>query len=385
MTTIYHHEYSNKKMRKETEYSASFTHHFSDNLHCQCIEDGIIVPQWGDGIAYKGDSGGVRTKEGYQVLSSVFIGGEYKVRNLPETPIAERNEDVIYIGTFMAVYGHMITDGLKHLWFLHTDEGQKLIKSGIKLVYTTIFQVKLPQWALKILELAGVEINQIEQIEKTTQFSKVYVPDPSIIATQLNERFFNSSYISVINYIKRHIDTNNNYEKVYFSRTCLGKVGNKDAYGEKGIEKIFADNGYRIIYPEKLTIEEQISILKGCKVFAATEGSISHNAIFCEAGTKHIILRKTDFLNSYQMMINEAANLEVTYIDSNKSIMVPKDTPWAGPFYLYVSPNLRRFFNIHKISLPYYIKWSFMSYVLSNSYVTHKLSNIAKRIKSKLS
>ena len=61
-------------------------------------------------------------------------------------------------------------------------------------------------------------------------------------------------------------------------------------------------------------MEEQIAIIRNCKCFATTEGSISHNVIFCKPKTDVIIVRKVNRLNYHQLIINEVANVNITYI-----------------------------------------------------------------------
>ena len=61
-------------------------------------------------------------------------------------------------------------------------------------------------------------------------------------------------------------------------------------------------------------------------------------------------------------MINDLADLNVTYIDANKSIMVRPEARWYGPFYLCVTPELERFFNRHIPHLPLWLRISWLKY-----------------------
>jgi len=51
--------------------------------------------------------------------------------------IVESDCDAIFLGSMMSVYGHCITDNLKKLWFLRTDEADAILESGGKLVYVS--------------------------------------------------------------------------------------------------------------------------------------------------------------------------------------------------------------------------------------------------------
>ena len=73
-----------------------------------------------------------------------------------------------------------------------------------------------------------------------------------------------------------------------------------------------------------------------------------------------VIIRKADYLNGYQSALNEAANVNVIYIDSHKSIMAPKKSPWTGPFFLYISRQLSDFAGVRK---PLFPVFDFLIYI----------------------
>jgi len=123
-------------------------------------------------------------------------------------------------------------------------------------------------------------------------------------------------------------------------------------------------------------------MLMGCEKFASTEGSISHNAIFCNPDTTNIILKKTDFINPHQIMINEAANLNIIYIDVNKSVWVNKETPWLGPFYIYPTKQVYDYLNIREIHLPLYLRLSWWYYYISYSPITQRIISLTKKIRN---
>ena len=61
----------------------------------------------------------------------------------------------------------------------------------------------------------------------------------------------------------------------YFSRTQLRKYAGKLA-GELYIEKYLKTCGVKIVYPEQLSLHEQLKILKNAKLIIMTEGSAYH-------------------------------------------------------------------------------------------------------------
>lgn len=133
------------------------------------------------------------------------------------------------------------------------------------------------------------------------------------------------------------------YDKIYFTRTSLDS---SREYGENKIEQLFAKRGFKIISPEKLSIIEQLQILLNCKEFSTTEGSIAHNVLFLRPDTKVVILRKANYVNSYQLAVNQIAEVNVTYIDAHKSFFCNKKAPYLGPFYLCTTCHVAKYFAI---------------------------------------
>ena len=190
----------------------------------------------------------------------------------------------IFLGTIHPVYGHAITDALKRLWFLNTDLGKKLINdSSVDFVYITSCNVDMPQWHIKILELAGVDVSRIKQIHRTTKYNEIILPDNSLFKEN-GMLWHSNEYREIIEKIKDNVRSTTCYKStpaldLYFTRTAL-KDASKREIGEKSIEKLFKKRGFQVFSPEKLPLEEQISLLMKCKRFAATEGSCSHASVF---------------------------------------------------------------------------------------------------------
>ena len=133
---------------------------------------------------------------------------------------------------------------------------------------------------------------------------------------------------------------------MYFSRSAW-KKGNPD-FGEHLIEKAFYEKYHcEIIHPEQLSFVDMVKILQETRTLITTEGSVSHNSLFMQPGSELIIIRKAGFVSYYQLMINQIKDLRVTYIDAHQThYFYDKETPYYGPFFLYVNNSLAQFLKI---------------------------------------
>lgn len=336
-----------------TRKEAAVHRYIDKELSFQEFDNAYVLPSkdmWKDGKCL----GGVVTTDGQFVESSAWHEGQRCDKYSFDPTLATVDEHVaIYMGFFFSCWGHAITDNLKKLWFLNTDECKSLLSQGAKLIYITTDNKPQPSYVKRLFELAGTNLDSFELITDITRFRKIYVPDNSFIADN-GQRYYTKDYVNTIDCIKNRVSKilqqNEVFpRKIYFTRTHIKSMRD---WGELSIEKAFRKKGYIVIAPEECTVEKQIALLMHCSHFATTEGSISHNVVFCSSATDVAIVRKCNDVNKYQMAMNEVSGVDVTYIDAHNSIMVPEKSPWAGPFYLFINKQLSAYLGVHSSFWP---------------------------------
>jgi Capsular polysaccharide biosynthesis protein len=103
--------------------------------------------------------------------------------------------------------------------------------------------------------------------------------------------------------------------KLYFSRSKLG-MHQKKAFNEAEVEKIFQKFGFKIIFPEKLSLYQQVELLDNAKIIAGCNGSGLHMGIFLRPGSK-IIELTAGKINSNQILVSALNNIETHFICAN--------------------------------------------------------------------
>lgn len=265
--------------------------------------------------------------------------------------IVEDDSEVYYLGTFHICWGHEITDGMRLLWGIVPELGGIALNDKVKYAYTLCSNDHpLPQNFIMLLESFGVDKQRLVKIDAPTRFKKVYLADESYwydITTD-TKRTFGSTFRQLYEILCHKVVPvkKEPTRTVYLSRSGWHK-GNPD-FGEAMVERAFVENMNCEVYrPENLSFVEMVRLLQETKTLIATEGSISHNALFLQPGTKLIILRKAGFISYYQLMINQLKDLEVTYIDAHRTHHFTHPIyPYYGPFFLLVNKSLSDFLGI---------------------------------------
>lgn len=310
----------------------------------RCVENAWIVPF---GCGYDDYQGEILTDTG-DIVPDVCSGSIYNQKWTIDLPkeFEEKNE-VIYLGAVNPCWGHYITDGISKLWCVDSPEFLGLVERGVPVVFVSEWMCvdRMGGAWRHLVDLLGGASIDIVPLTAITKFKKIYIPTNSI-QHSANGRFYTESFTKLVCKLK---DAALNgavfskvYDKIYLSRTKLSNGGHTE-FGEKQLENAFKRVGYHVVYPEQLTFEEQVWLLHHAKSVVGTMGSISHNFMFCQPGTEVIILRKAWYTNDFQYVINQVANLNVTYIDCNLSVFIDENTN-GGPFFLYINENVQRFF-----------------------------------------
>lgn len=349
-------QHMDPRLQQETMASESVCHRVGRELGFKIYRGAVVYP----GVSRKG-YGGVADSTGKCIHNTSVFNGcrQYGVNT--ECPVVSSDESVVYLGMLYGCWGHCLTDCLQRFWVFGT-KGVHPAVHGKKFVYAiTDWRAGLPQSFYDLIAILGVSKEQLSPIEKPTRFNEVIIPDSCFYHNlETGHIEYTNEYVSLIDLLR--VSASGVSRKVYFSRKdWAGSL----SFGEERFESLFRARGYEIVYPEKLTFDEQRKLLAETKELVATEGSVAHNAIFMPKGSRVVILRKARYVNRYQSVVNEIAGLEPVYVDANMShLLFIRSRPFIGPFFLYVNSRLASFLGC-KPSFPVFTYLRYVAFYLS--------------------
>ena len=373
----YNFEYISPELRALIEPAGLASHHFQRDLSFKEYSDAFIAPfiGWSESVGCCLDGQGNAVDN---LLSDCWTDGTcYDI-----SKAGTEHKTVIFLGYLIGVFGHAFTDNLRTLWFLDTDVCKKLLQDGAELVYTTSENKSFSDTYVRIFEIAGFDIHKARLVDRLTKFDRIIVPDSSI-ATSESGRIYCDAYCSILDRVRAYVSAmpvNPEYDKSYFTRS---KFPLKKESGEEKIEDYFRRAGFKIISPEQHPLDIQLQMVRSCSCFATTEGSVAHISLLCQPGTKVIILNKGNYMNIHQVMINELADLDVTYIQAHHSSVHTYDCLWHGPFFLYPTQYLRRYFG-EKPGLPWWLSKDYWVYYFGNNPKTRTIKKIYRYLLKKV-
>ena len=245
-----------------------------------------------------------------------------------------KDEKVVYCGYLVNHWGHFLIEGVTRLWyFLENDP------TIDKYVY---FVDENEERQIKgnyrmFLELLKIW-DKLEIINKPTTYREVIVPELGIHMRTA----YTPKLLDVFNTVADNVVVDPAWEtpeKIYYSRSQFAK-GQPFEFGFASLDNFFEKNGYQVLYPEKVPLDQMIHYIRNSKVVASLSGSLPHNMLFANNGQKVEIVERLVISDDNQTDVNRMRELEVVYIDAN----IPVYTiDFVGPFIMGYTPEMQRF------------------------------------------
>lgn len=160
------------------------------------------------------------------------------------------DEEVVFLGFFRAHHGHFITEELGTLWWILQNGAKKH-----KFIYTRYNSPEFSPFESFILGLFNLQ-DKVCCITKASQFRKIIVIDNSF-----HHENGTLWHRKTIDFITSKIKPVQN-EALYLSRRNFSKAKALE-FGEEYFESQYVKKGYKIIYPEMLSPQEQLSLWGG--------------------------------------------------------------------------------------------------------------------------
>lgn len=305
--------------------------------------------------------GGVVDKDGQYVDLSALPMRVHS--GYPFEQPEHRDEKVVYCGYLMNHWGHFLVEAVARLWYF-LEQDPTIDKYVFFLNENEQREVR-GNYRM-FLELLGIW-DKLEFINRPTTYREVLVPELSFLCWN----YYSQKFLDIYDTVAGNISVNPDwpvYEKLYYSRSQFQNVQSLEV-GLEVLDDFYAKNGYTILYPEKVPLDEMIHYIRNSKIVATLSGSLPHNMLFAGNGQTLEIAERCVPNNDFQTSINRMRQLHVTYIDANLPIYT---TDMSGPFIMGYNKQLTRFAEDNGYCAPKaeytssgYLKKCFVNYMKS--------------------
>ena len=285
-------------------------------------------------IVWQGIGGVIDTNGEYIEFSKIpkLIDGSY---NPEKTEFS--NKTAVYCGYFRRHWGEFIAYSLPRLWcvlandstvdeyvFFIEENGHYELSGNYKL----------------LIERLGI-LDKVKLISEPTTYENVIVPELCYFQSE----YYSMQYIDLFNLIHsniKHVITEK-AEKIFFTRSQLTKSKSMES-GVDMLDDFFTKNGYKVIAPETVSLDEMVMYMDNADTIACISGTLPHNLLFAKEqaiSKRLIILERNALFNFFQPDTDKMLNCNITYIDANISLYPVLLS--NGPFIFAWNDYLKRF------------------------------------------
>ncbi|MBR1380596.1 MAG: glycosyltransferase family 61 protein [Alphaproteobacteria bacterium] len=271
---------------------------------CTLVTNGIIANEHLSGYGVFDD------KLNFVGTSICHRGGGKNIvpTKINKSGIEYIDQDVVFLGGILGHFGDFLVNNLTRVYALLQDQ-----YNDWHVVFVNDKNINpIPEWLYVFLELVNIPRERVIILNKTTQFRNVLVPTQGWDFPIWSSDECNNVFDVMADNVGK-CDTKC-YDKIYLSRDALNL---RRTYGEKYVSEIFNKNGFTIIYPETLSLKQQIALVRNCRVLVGCAGTALHLALFMKPGGCVIQIKRNSQIkdnSSMQYLINKTKKLNSVFI-----------------------------------------------------------------------
>ena len=209
---------------------------------------------------------------------NVFLGLD-KV-NKPDSNANFIDEHTLYLGMCHRHFGHFLVETIARLGFLKSAKELDSFDS-ISLLHE---ETGIPAFAKEVFQLLGVG-HKVRFVNEDTQFRKVTVLPQAIVYPNYVSNVVNN-LANLFFENKENITTP--ASPIFISRAQLTPGIHRMVIGEDVIQKKLKQQGIPVIFPEKMSLFDQINTFRNHSVFIGSAGSAFHTMMLAGGNKKNI-------------------------------------------------------------------------------------------------
>lgn len=228
------------------------------------VADAVLTPCTHFNLTERSFDGGVFDDSGRLIESSLHEKGDFKNTPLYTQPVRRLQGTFIYAGLLQNFhFGHFLIESLSRLWPL-----KNLKIAGVVFISREQSKTVAP-FVESIFNKLG--INNYQVCLESTKFESLIIPSQ----LAMEERGYVMGYPQIKDFLSKLVIKTQSFDKVYVSRSSL-KKDEGGFLGEASLERSLEKEGYHIVHPQNLTIDEQLEVYSNAKKIIFADGSAFH-------------------------------------------------------------------------------------------------------------
>jgi Glycosyltransferase 61 len=301
-------KFNNQKENHEIERIVS-----SKSGDITMYENLISYPVQNEGVEFDFKGGLIDSKTLELVAEAVLIRHNKPSQVKPDfnyssdiNTLPKTNATFLYGGVLFNNFGHFLLESTGRLWAYELFK-----KFDLYILFYVPWGIpdykKKDNYMYQVFKGFNIPLSRIVFFTDVLQLKKVIIPQQKYGFGKC--RVPDDTFIKFIKSFSipgRLIKTNRSADKIYISRSQL-PFNTGRPFGENQFEAYLQANGYLVIYPEKLTLYEQLEIYTKAKQIIFCDGGATYATVLLPNlnAAVAIIARRRDYRWNYKDVITE--------------------------------------------------------------------------------
>jgi hypothetical protein len=293
----------------------------SEPLQTRIVEDAIYVPFRSDVFLDRDKEWGIFDANGSLVMEAAYVRGESQDLVGQRLYVDPASLDIvdgpydtmIYGGPIIPHYGHFLLSSLARVWALD-GSAPALFHS-----HPALFEHGAP-YIRDVTAAAVLTPKNACSLTRPTRIKRLVVPQASVIEQCRVSPVYAAS-VGRIGYTFK--DTGRFTATNYYlskSRLAFGVAGLQD---EDVVERAFVRRGFDIVYPETLSIADQVSLFRNATTIAGTVSSAFHTVALTPYATgRRVLFDYNNMPNSNFALLDHGRVGKSDYFSMSESVQV---------------------------------------------------------------
>ena len=190
--------------------------------------------------------------------------------------------------------------------------------------------MEVPQYKelLDIANIKGYQLIGVERRVRVKAGNLIYISSPNFIPpnSAKNKCFADHMQfnISALHNLRNHFLPYSS-QKAFPKRIFISRknASNRRKFNEDAVIQLFSEFGFEVVFPETLSIPDQISLFSHAEWIVGGSGAAFANLLYCNSNCKVIIFTKAHFIFSGFSTIGHTVNVDLLYLteeDTNKNV-----------------------------------------------------------------
>lgn len=218
--------------------------------------------------------------------------------------------DYLYVGNLVSHYGHFLIDTLSRFWPLLREPDRDFVLLAHAPEQDTRWQDVAAIG--EILARFGRTPEDIVTFDAPRRVPRVTIPDPSFVERSHAHAVFGELMRFVGGPFWSHDIVDRETRPAYLSKSRLAGGVNR-LINEADLERELERRGFDVIYPERLTLPEQVSLFATRRFVAGTAGSALHTALMSAPGRRILALNIHQHLHANYALFDRLGGQRAFY------------------------------------------------------------------------